>query len=417
MSPTLRAGYGKVDITPDAPVPLGGIAGLRERLSTDVRDPLFVRAVALAQGKTRAAVVSADLLTPLPGFHEDLLRALGGRPRDEIFLAFTHTHSAPGGYWAAGPARLFMGKERPELRARLIDAAARAVRLAESDLAPARPLRGRAQLTGVTGNRRTFRGPVDEELGLLRFDVRGRSPIDILCMAGHPVIVSEKEPTWISADYPGAVSAGLEEEGFRPLFLTGAAGGTSILFPEFEQGVDRHLSLVTGLLRQGVDRALDGLEPAGDGLLRPAVRDAPLGPVCIPRICPPRGLGWHAREAMLGPVRLLWHRLVKSAYRDVGSAPVHGLFVGDAALIGFPADTGPTITLRAREMARARGIAQVLPASHCDSYIGYVHMPEDHQVSPGKGYEGLTIYENAMAFFGTDMGPKLLDALSRMLDT
>jgi len=288
--------------------------------------------------------------------------------------------------------------------------------MAESDLAQAHPFRGRAQLTAVTGNRRTLRGPVDEELGLLRLDVRGRSPIDILSMAGHPVIVSEMEPTRLSADYPGAIAASLEQDGSRPLFLTGAAGGMSILFPEFEQSVDRHLSLVTGLLGRGVTLALDDLAPAGPGPLRAAVRDAPLGPVRIPRICPAQGVGWSACEALIGPVRALWRRLIEAAYRDVESAPVHGLFVGDTALIGFPADTGPTVTLRAREMARERGIAQVLPSSHCDSYIGYVHLPDDYLTPPGKGYAGLAIYENAMAFFGPDMGIRFLEALARLLE-
>ena len=415
MTATLRAGYAKVDITPNEPVPLAGIAGLRERLSTEVRDPLWVRAAALARGKKRVVVVSADLLTPLPGFHEAVLRALGGRPRSELFLACTHTHSAPGGYWAKGPGRLFMGRERPGLRNHLVASVARAVHLAEADLAPARPFRGRSRLTGLTGNRRTFRGPVDEELGLLRLEVTGGLPIDILSMAGHPVIGAELEPTRVSGDYPGVLVAALEEEGSRPLFLTGAAAGTSILFPEFDQGMDRHLELVVGLLSRGVDRAVARLTPAGDGGLRAEIRDIPLGPVDISHFCPPVGAGWRLREGLLSPVRALWRRLVQVAYQDVKVAPVHGVFVGDTALLGFPAEVGPTITLRAREMAREHDFIQVLPASHCDSYIGYVHLPADYFAQPGKGYSGMAIYENAMAFFGPDTGLSLLHAVEGLL--
>ena len=99
MTATLRAGYARVDITPEEPVPLAGMVGLHERLSTGVRDPIFVRAVALEEGGTRVAVVSADLLTPAPGLRAAVAEALGKRPGESLFLACTHSHSTPGGYW------------------------------------------------------------------------------------------------------------------------------------------------------------------------------------------------------------------------------------------------------------------------------------------------------------------------------
>ena len=416
MSAILRAGYARIDITPDEPVPLAGMVGLHERLSTGVRDRIYVRAAALEQGETRVALVSADLLTPAPGFREAVLEALGGRPGEELLLACTHSHSTPGGYWSDGPARLFMGKERSELRASLVEAVARSVREAEADLAPARPLRGGAVVTAATGNRRAFRGPVDEELGLIRLEVKGQPPIDLVAMAGHPVIGSEREPTMISADYPGALMTGMEEAGSRPLFFLGAAAGTSILFPEFDQGMDRQIALVREILLQGVRRAEESLAPAGDGSLGSNLRDVPLGRVRLDRIRPAPGVSWLAGETLMSPLLVLWRRMVRSAYARVDSAPVHAVFLGDAAIVGFPAEVGPTVTRKARALALDSGLARILPVSHCDSYVGYYHMPEDYLVPAAKGYQGLALYENAMAFFGENMGPKFLDAAARLFE-
>lgn len=416
MTATLRAGYAKIDITPEEPVPLAGVVGFHERLSTGVRDPIYVRAVALEEGGTRVSLVSADLLTPAPGFREAVLEALGGRPGEALLLACTHSHSAPGGYWSDGPARLFMGKARPELRSRLIDAIARAVREAEADLAPARPLQGGAEVTAATGNRRALRGPVDEELGLIRLEVKDRRPIDLVAMAGHPVIGSEREPTLISADYPGALMTGMEEAGSRPIFFLGAAAGTSILFPEFDQGMDRQIALVREILLRGVRRAEKGLAPAGDGPLGSHILEVPVGPVRPGRIRPTPGTAWRAGEALMSPLLALWRRMVRKAYARVDSAPVHAVFLGDTAIVGFPAEVGPTVTGKARSLALDHGLSRILPVSHCDSYVGYYHLPEDYLVPAAKGYQGLALYENVMAFFGNEMGPDFLDAAARLFE-
>jgi hypothetical protein len=60
MAAVLRAGFGQVEITP----PLGlDIAGsLSPTASRGTRDPLFARALVLDDGRTRAALVSLDLL-------------------------------------------------------------------------------------------------------------------------------------------------------------------------------------------------------------------------------------------------------------------------------------------------------------------------------------------------------------------
>ena len=58
----LRAGFAKHDVTPTEPMHLAGYFTLKSRMSTGVRDPLFVRAVALEEGACRAVVLIFDAL-------------------------------------------------------------------------------------------------------------------------------------------------------------------------------------------------------------------------------------------------------------------------------------------------------------------------------------------------------------------
>src|SRR5438552_3766971 len=56
----LQAGTAKVAITPPTGFPMWGYAARHDQPSTGVRDPLFARALVLAVGKERLALVSLD---------------------------------------------------------------------------------------------------------------------------------------------------------------------------------------------------------------------------------------------------------------------------------------------------------------------------------------------------------------------
>jgi hypothetical protein len=89
----LAIGRGKVDITPDVPLPLGGYTERGFQKSIPGGDRLYARTVLFESGATKIAVVSVETLT-IP---ESLVREVKKRiPTDVfLFLAATHTHSAP----------------------------------------------------------------------------------------------------------------------------------------------------------------------------------------------------------------------------------------------------------------------------------------------------------------------------------
>ena len=85
----LRAGAARIDITPavaDLPAPFKSI-----------HDPIYVRAVVLDDGATRAVIVVGDLPTIAVAEFDDLKRRIAETahaPAQNVLLAVTHSHSA-----------------------------------------------------------------------------------------------------------------------------------------------------------------------------------------------------------------------------------------------------------------------------------------------------------------------------------
>ena len=106
--------------------------------------------------------------------------------------------------------------------------------------------------------------------------------------------------------------------------------------------------------------------------------------------------------------------------RGVGSqidAPVTVLRLGDAVLAGFPADNGPGVGNAVRDRAAAAGYRLVVPASHSNAFVGYVHEPEtyDLPLTRGEDYAHMSIYENGMSACGRDVGTGFVEAFEEGL--
>src|SRR5215207_7491452 len=93
----LRAGAAKADITPPVGHPMWGYAARRDAPSVGVLDPLQARALVLAAGGRRVALVSLDLgRAPT----RDSTAAIRARVKEaagvgHIFLVASHTHHGP----------------------------------------------------------------------------------------------------------------------------------------------------------------------------------------------------------------------------------------------------------------------------------------------------------------------------------
>jgi len=411
----MQAGYAKTDILPPGEAHLIGLYARRPRVGRRRRDPLQARALALACGEVRAVVVACDLLCVSAELHRGLGRALAELGPGGVLLGATHTHSSFGGFFPSPATAAMLGAPQPAVLEFLVERLAGLVRAALADVAPAEAACGRAELPGLTASRRQADGPCDDALGLLCVERAGRRPIHLLTASGHPVVVAEREPHSLSADYPGALCAALETAGVDPLFLPAALGGLSILFPEFHMSADRHLALLTGLLLQAHDRAraaLAPIDPAAGGLRVAALR-VPAGRHRTQVLA---GLGPWGRlaDGLLAPLRARLTRAAARGLPNAGGVPLHLLQLGDWLLLGSAAEMGPGLVHALRAAAGQAGLrAQVV--SLLDGYAGYSHLRPTYAHRPERGYRWLALYENALALFGHDLGERILDTARKNL--
>ncbi len=228
----MLAGFGKVDITPPLCIPYLSFAP-RQTPFDGVHDPLHARALVLAEGDARLAIIAADAL----GYSNDVLgpgrhftnevRAKVARrtgiPPACVMLATDHVHSTPQ---TTHLAPLLDFPEAGPWLETLMEQLASAAVLAAGALRPAEVRAGAGSVPGLAHNRRApiaADAPVDDSLaGLL---IRGEGWRGCLMNAAcHPVAV-QVNPL-VSADYPGAACALMERVlgADACLFLQGACG-------------------------------------------------------------------------------------------------------------------------------------------------------------------------------------------------
>jgi hypothetical protein len=220
----LLAGAARVDITPPIGHALWGYAARKDAPSVGVLDPLQARALVLAAGTERIALVSMDLGRAPTRDSTDRVRArVRGAGITHVFLVASHTHHGPVlelDDWPT-PKTSYVRRLEDRLTAVILEAA-RNLRPARIGLA--------SKEVPLNRNRHSKRAdkPVDRELLVLRVEgADGRPIAHAVNFAAHPTMLDARGRKF-SADYPGVLAAAVEAETGAPcLFLQGAAGDLS----------------------------------------------------------------------------------------------------------------------------------------------------------------------------------------------
>jgi len=242
---SLRGGTAKSDITTTDP-------------DVRVKDPLFAKAMALDDGMTRIVIVALDAVAigGICDVRDDFLPALRRRIEDELGIAGHHvlvnaSHTHP-------PGRILC--EDDALLHRTFDAVRRAV----ADLTPVTVGVGTGHEDRITMNRTlrlkdgrhwTIRhtnpcppdelvesvGPMDPEIGVLRFDRTDGRPLAVVYnFASHLLFGNPKGS--VTANFIGVASKVIEDtlgHGAMAVFLQGAAGDViDVLFKDFHRPRD-----------------------------------------------------------------------------------------------------------------------------------------------------------------------------------
>jgi hypothetical protein len=225
-APSLEAGFGEADITPRVdpdgkPVYLAGFGANRK--ATGVHDPLLARAVVLAHGKEKIALVSVDLIGL---FHANVARARQALPGFRyILVSSTHNHEGPDTLGLWGASHLQSGVD-PAYLALVEKRIVTAVRQADGRKKPVKAHIGTLKAPELL---RDSRLPIvkHDELVVLRFsDAKtGKNSGLVVQWNCHPETLSSRN-TLVSADYVGYTVNYLRKKQHCPvLYLTGTVGG------------------------------------------------------------------------------------------------------------------------------------------------------------------------------------------------
>jgi len=236
----LRAGFGKVDITPRVGVQLWGYGPFLNRQARAIRERLYARAFAASDGDNTIVLLSCDL-GALPGRLTKLVRQIvkeeAGLQPDQICVHCIHTHSGPNGGSAIG-----WGDADPPYLEILPHKLARACVEAVGSLQPASLSHIVVPCEGIGYDREEDVRPslsealsegwrphkpegTDTQAHVLRVDAGGRMLGFLSYFSCHPVVGSA-ESTFIHSDFVGLATNWLERQhsGSVGLFLQGCHG-------------------------------------------------------------------------------------------------------------------------------------------------------------------------------------------------
>jgi hypothetical protein len=229
----LKAGAASCVITPPTGYPMWGYAARKDAPSVGVIDDLKARAVVLAVGDEKLAIVSLDLGRAPTREHtaaiRERVRAAGIQ---HIMLVASHTHHGPVlelDNWpdAKDPYTSQLDRKLGDL---MLEANKRLM---------AARWGGASRDTQLNRNRQSKRpdAQVDRSLTVVRIETPDGKPIaHLINFAAHPTMTPAMDRRF-SADYVGAMAAELERETGAPcLFLQGAAGDMSTRPPPAVSG-------------------------------------------------------------------------------------------------------------------------------------------------------------------------------------
>jgi neutral ceramidase len=240
----LRAATAKVDISPPDGTPVTG----HVRETRGFRDRLHAAILLLDDGKTKAALVTTDLIASGVPTVEALREAVSGAtgtPRENILVAASHNHSGPKWEDQAGWSR-----QVTKDIAAAAEAAAKTMQPVSVGYGEDRidfNINRRKQVEGRTVVRLNPDGPCDRRVKVLRFD-DGKSldPLAVVMHAVcHPCVLTwgdKWSPPYpggyprMSADFPGEAKTFVEKAysgRTKALFLQGCCGDIRPNLPGF----------------------------------------------------------------------------------------------------------------------------------------------------------------------------------------
>lgn len=386
----LLAAAAKVDITPPADTPVVG----HVRPTNGVRDPIRAGVLLLANGDTKAAIVTLDLITASTEMVADLRNAIAKQteiPRENIMVAVSHNHSGPG--WTKQPE---WSKEATRKIAEAAGAAAREMRPITVGYGEDQidfNINRRKVINGRAVVRLNPEGPCDHRVKVLRFD-DGKSlePMAILMHAVcHPCVF-----TWgdkltpphangypkISADFPGEAQTFVERaygSKTHALFLQGCAGDIRPNLPgvPYRCGDEADIKWTGRSLGCAVVRAVD----------KAVVREE------------------LAKRKSIYPLKVASSTIDLPGKKETLKCEMQALRIGGYLLLTIPGEPMVEYGFQIEKAIADRAVPIVV--GYANGSLGYICTAESHQ------YGG---YEPNSSPLAPEAEPRILAELGRLAD-
>ena len=237
----MQVGFGRIEITPQASVPLGGYGNTDKRKSQQVLDPLMATCVAITDENLQTLLlISLDLGNSSDVIKiRELVAQATGIPEDHIMVAATHTHSAPDLYSKDENTLAWKDYYTPRV--------AMAAEAAMEDRSAAKIYFGKTETKGMNFVRHyllsdgSYGGdnfgdfkqntivdhaaPNDPGMQVIRFVRDSAKDIVMVNWQAHPTVTGGILKTDLSADFIGSTRSFIEDTtGDLFIYFTGAAG-------------------------------------------------------------------------------------------------------------------------------------------------------------------------------------------------
>jgi neutral ceramidase len=403
----LRAGAAQVNLTPPAEMKaaLGGYGARLSRPALGVHDSVWAKALVLARGDKKFALVTADVLAFPPQFKAAVMARLTaeGFSADQVMLLPSHTHTSID-MMALHPGNVFSNRQagvfHKELFEHTAEQLAKVTQAATRDLVPAVVGSTTISVPDRNRNRRSGLTTHDSDLTVTRIDRAGGQPLAVLVnWTAHPTFMDDEDMLF-SGDWPGHLQRTMEAligHGVTAMFYNGAEGDQSPVPPmdcgsnwERAERYGREMGIIAW-------RAWEKIPPR-----QVAVFGYHTEIIALPkRQAHPDFMKTGGAEYGLNEagVQAFLEQLVPSETRSTC------LRLDELVILGVPAELAAELGLEAKAKARViTGVSCVAVGGLANEWVSYALSAREY----GKGG-----YEASMSFYGETLGRTLVEGVLR----
>lgn len=400
----IRAGVARVDLTPplDMQASLGGYGDRMSRPAEGVHDRIMAKALVLADGSRRFALVTADVLGFPPPVKQAVLQELSAKGWTglQVMLLPSHSHTSidmmqinPNNKLPIAQLGLFKQAVYELTVSNLV----RVIDAASQTLVPVAIGTARTELAGWNANRRSGEETVDRQLTVTRIDRQTGQPLAVLVnWTAHPTFMGSDDMLF-SGGWPGHLQRTLEAllgADVTVMYYNGAQGDQRpVARPdsgpsrwERAERYGRELALVVGKL-------VDQVETSRDVTFQFASQ-----PIGLPDPVPHPDFKLTG-GAEYGLTDLVMQRLLATIFPTETASGA--LRLGDLLIVGVPGELAAGLGLELKAKARqATGAPCPTIGGLANEWVSYI-LSRDQYERGG--------YEASVSFYGPGLGDTIVE--------